>query len=221
MVHDGDWVSIEHDRRGAHNYLEEVAGVSYLEHCASDASIAYLEEGEGFLGVAAPLWQAESPQESLGQADAECGEEAVAVAAQESRLWDERWALYAHRVHPVMRCIGCRERLHVAPLTGTKCAMDDPMSVQTWRSNGVLLEPYALNSNRGHHPASKKDPYAAAMAAKQETYAGRLHIAPRGMLDLPTVPCVFRVGAQGPTPRPVRDSIHALLFMGLPPQEPA
>ena len=106
MLHDEDLV--EHDRQGARNHLEEVAGVVYLEHCASDAPIAYLEEGEAFPGVAARLWQAKSPQESLGQAEAECEDQAVAVAAQESRLWDERWALYAHRVHPVMRCIGCR-----------------------------------------------------------------------------------------------------------------
>ena len=185
MVHDEDCV--EHDRRGARNHLEEVAGVVYLEHCACDASIAYLEEGEGFPEVAARLWQAESPQESLGRAEAEFEEQAVAVAAQESQLWAERWALYAHRVHPTMRCIGCRERLHVAPVT--KCAMDvvhhafqyhsdgpatlkhvqsqhHPVSVQKWSSNGVLLEPHAFNPNGGQHPAPKKDPYVAAMAAK-------------------------------------------------------
>ena len=150
MVHDEDCV--EHDRAGASNYQEEVADVVYLEHCACDASIAYLEEGEGFPEVAARLWQAESPQESLGRAEAEFEEQAVAVAAQESQLWGERHALYAHRVHPAMRCIGCRGRLHVAPLT--ESAM---VSVVQWSSNGLLCEPFGEKS---------KDPYVAAMAAK-------------------------------------------------------
>ena len=150
MVHDEDCV--EHDLALASNYQEEVADVVYLEHCACDASIAYLEEGEGFPEVAARLWQAESPQESLGRAEAEFEEQAVAVAAQESQLWGERHALYAHRVHPAMRCIGCRERLHVAPLT--ESAM---VSVVQWSSNGLLCEPFGEKS---------KDPYVAAMAAK-------------------------------------------------------
>jgi hypothetical protein len=168
-------------------YVQSTHLACESHYCACDASIAYLDEGEGFPEVAARLWQAESPQESLGRAEAEFEEQAVAVAAQESQLWAERWALYAHRVHPTMRCIGCRERLHVAPVT--KCAMDvvhhafqyhsdgpatlkhvqsqhHPVSVQKWSSNGVLLEPHAFNPNGGQHPAPKKDPYVAAMAAK-------------------------------------------------------
>ena len=81
-------------------YVQSTHLACELHYCACDASIAYLDEGEGFPEVAARLWQAESPQESLGRAEAEFEEQAVAVAAQESQLWAERWALYAHRVHP-------------------------------------------------------------------------------------------------------------------------
>ena len=52
-------------------YVQSTHLACELHYCACDASIAYLEEGEGFPEVAARLWQAESPQESLGRAEAE------------------------------------------------------------------------------------------------------------------------------------------------------